>query len=140
MNYLVDTNVLSEATRREPNVRVAAWLSAQRPAILFVSVISIGEIQKGILLLPDDRKRDKLDRWLESHLLPAFSRRILPLAGPELQARAMIQAEAEKTGRLLPAMDSLIAATARCHQLTIATQNTPDFDRCEVNTVNPWTD
>jgi hypothetical protein len=135
MGYLVDTNVLSELRKRERCDRhVAGWLASVAPDELFVSVISLGEIRRGIELL---RKRDPasaraLDRWLtglETH----YSDRILPISS----------AVADRWGRLcldqpLPVSDGLLAATGIEHKLTIVTRNTDDFTRSGVNTLNPF--
>ena len=138
MNFLLDTNVLSEATRPQPDVRVAEWLGARAALTLFVSIVSIAEIRKGILLLPVGRKRTKLGNWLESELLPAFANRVIALGEAEMNEWASLQADTEKKGRRLPVVDSLIAATARCHGLTIATRNIQDFRHCGVPVFNPW--
>ena len=138
MNYLLDTNVLSEATRAQPDARVAGWLSARPSRALFISVVSVAEILKGILLLPEGKKKRKLEGWLESDLLPAFAGRVLPLGEEEMREWAAVQADAEKSGRRLPVVDSLIAATARCHGLTIATRNIDDFRHCKIPVLNPW--
>ena len=138
MNYLLDTNVLSEATRPRPDARAAAWLSARPALTLFISVVSIAEIRKGILLLPEGKKRAKLENWLESELLPAFANRVIPLGEAEMNEWAALQASAEKSGHRLPAVDSLIAATARCHGLTLATRNIHDFRHCRIPVLDPW--
>jgi predicted nucleic acid-binding protein len=137
LNYLLDTNVLSEATRPVPDAHVASWLSDQPALTLFVSLVSIAEIRKGILLLPDGKKRTKLESWLESELLPAFANRVIPLGEAEMNEWASLQADAEK-GHRLPVVDSLIAATARSHRLTLATRNVQDFRDCGVPVHNPW--
>jgi predicted nucleic acid-binding protein len=138
LNYLLDTNVLCEATRPQPDDHAAAWLSAQSALTLFVSLISIAEIRKGILLLPEGKKRTKLAIWLESELLPAFANRVISLGEAEMNEWAALQAEAEKNGHRLPVVDSLIAATARCHGLTLATRNIQDFRHCGIPVHNPW--
>jgi toxin FitB len=138
LNYLLDTNVLSEGTRPEPDARVAAWLNARPSLALFVSIVSIAEIRKGILLLPEGRKRTKLQSWLESELLPVFASRVIPLGEVEMNEWAALQADAEKNGHRLPVVDSLIAATARCHGLALATRNIHDFRNCGISVYNPW--
>jgi predicted nucleic acid-binding protein len=138
LNFLVDTNVLSEATKARPDARAARWLEASPAHALFVSVISIAEIRRGVLLLPSGKRREKLERWLDSALRPAFAGRLLTLGEQEMNAWAELQASAEKTGRRIPVIDSLLAATARCHGLTIATRNVDDFRHCGVPVINPW--
>jgi predicted nucleic acid-binding protein len=135
MGYLIDTNILSELRKRQRcDANVAAWLSSVKPDELFVSVLSLGEIRRGIELL---RKRDpgsagSLDKWLaglESH----YSDRVLPISA----------AIADRWGRLspdqpLPVSDGLLAATCIEHKLTIVTRNTDDFIRSGANTLNPF--
>ena len=135
MGYLVDTNVLSELRKKDRcDLNVTAWLASVVSDELFVSVISLGEIRRGIELL---RKRDAaasrtLDRWLaglEAH----YADRVLPISA----------AVADRWGRLspdqpLPVSDGLLAATGIEHKLTIVTRNTDDFLRSGVNTLNPF--
>lgn len=138
MNYLLDTNVLSESTRAEPDAHVAAWLSKKKTTECFISMVSVAEIRKGILMLPLGRKRKKLEIWLVEELLPAFEGRVLSLGEEEMNTWATLQAEAENEGYKLPVIDSLIAATARCHGLTLATRNIHDFRHCKIRMLNPW--
>ena len=140
MNYLLDTNILCEATKPHPDANAAEWLSAQPSLTLFVSLVSIAEIRKGILLLPEGKKRTKLGIWLESELLPAFASRVIPLREAEMNEWAELQADAEKKGHRLPVVDSLIAATARCHGLTLATRKIQDFLHCGIAIHNPWSE
>ena len=138
VNYLLDTNVLSEATRAKPDACVAGWLSRRSSGSCYISVISTAEIRKGILLLPRGKKRQELEAWFTGELLPAFEERLLTLGEDEMSVWATLQADAEKAGHRLPAMDSLIAATARCHGLTLVTRNTVDFRHCGIPVINPW--
>lgn len=140
MNYLVDTNVLCEATKARPDPRVAAWLEARPAHEFFVSVVSVAEIRKGVLLLPAGTRRRKLERWLDSDLLPAFAGRLISLGEQEMNAWAELQASAEKAGRKIPVIDGFLAATAKCHGLKIATRNVNDFRHCGVPVMNPWTE
>lgn len=138
MNFLIDTNVLCEATIELPDAHVERWFSRRVEATCFISVVSMAEIQKGILMLPRGKKRQRLGAWLDEELLPAFSGRILPLGQEEMKSWATLQAETEKAGRRMPVVDSLIAATALCHGLTLATRNIKDFKNCKLTVVNPW--
>ena len=112
VNYLLDTNVISEATRAKPDACVAEWLSRRSSGSCYISVISTAEIRKGILLLSRGKKRQELEAWFTGELLPAFEERLLTLGEDEMSVWATLQADAEKAGHRLPAMDSLIAATA----------------------------
>jgi predicted nucleic acid-binding protein len=137
MSYLVDTNVLSELRRREPNSGVVDWF-AQRPATtLYLSVLTLGEIRKGIDPLPDDDRKLKLLDWLEVELPAFFSSRIVPVDVVVADRWGRLIAQA---GRPLPAIDSLLAATALTHGLTLVTRNGRDFDFPGLEVINPWHD
>lgn len=137
MSYLVDTNVLSELRRREPNAGVVDWF-AQRPATtLYLSVLTLGEIRKGIDPLPDDERKLKLLDWLEVELPAFFSSRILPVDAAVADRWGHLIAQA---GRPCPAIDSLLAATAVTHGLKLVTRNACDFDFPGLDVINPWRD
>lgn len=134
MSWLLDTNVISELTRPAPRPEVARWLTEHEDD-LFLSVLTLGEIQKGITSLADSVRRRRLTSWLEQEIRPWFAGRILPvdelvaLRGGRLLAKA---------GQPLPAVDSLIAATALEHGLTLVTRNTQDMARTGASVFNPW--
>jgi predicted nucleic acid-binding protein len=134
MSYLVDTNVLSESTRANPDPRVLAWLREHEHE-LFVSVITAGELQRGVALYPQSRKRQRLERWLEE-LLAAFEGRILPVDRKVAQEWGHYYAAQQQAGRKPPSLDSLVAATAKVYQLTVVSRNAADFP--DVPVVNPW--
>lgn len=137
MSYLVDTNVLSELRRRAPNARVVDWF-AQRPATtLYLSVLTLGEIRKGIDPLPDDERKLKLLDWLEVDLPAFFSSRILPVNATVADRWGRLIA---RMGRPCPAVDSLLAATAVTHGLKLVTRNSRDFDFPGLDVINPWGD
>ena len=137
MSYLVDTNVLSELRRREPNADVVDWF-AQRPATtLYLSVLTLGEIRKGIDPLHDDERKLKLLDWLEVELPTFFSSRILPVDAAVADRWGRLIAQA---GRPRPAIDSLLAATALTHGLKLVTRNARDFDFPGLDVINPWQD
>ncbi len=137
MNYLLDTNVLSEFKKKQPSPKVVGWLNAQIEESLFISAINIGEIQKGISALPVSKRRAALTEWLEE-LIYRYDERILPLDARVLRRWGEITAKLEKRGRILPLMDSLIAATALTHGLTIITRNTDDFAQTEAPVLDIW--
>lgn len=135
MSYLVDTNILSELRRKEANTGVVRWFEERPATTLYISVLTLGEIRKGIEALPSGKKRLALGDWLEVDLPAFFSGRILPVD----------QAVADRWGRLLarskrtvPAIDSLIAATAIQHGLTLITRNEADFPFDGLDVINPW--
>ncbi|MBK7765477.1 MAG: type II toxin-antitoxin system VapC family toxin [Sulfuritalea sp.] len=138
MSWLLDTCVLSEYVRKAPAPAVILWLDEQDETSLFLSVISLGEIEKGILKLraSDPRRSQKLTAWL-GKIEQRFAGRILPLDAAALHAWAQLASRAELGGQRLPVMDGLIMATAQCHGLTVVTRNTGDF-RFYPQVFDPW--
>lgn len=135
MSYLIDTNVLSELRRREPNQGVIEWFE-QRPATtLYLSVLTLGEIRKGIdSRVVDDRQLKLLD-WLEVELPRFFSGRILAVDAEVADRWGQLNAQMR---RPIPAIDSLLAATALTHGLKLVTRNVRDFNYPELGVINPW--
>lgn len=139
MSWLLDTCAISEYAKRAPNRNVIAWLDAQDEASMFISVITLGEIEKGILKLraTDAHRSQKLTAWL-GLVEQRFAGRILPLDSASLHVWAQLSANAELAGKPLPVMDGLIMATAQCHGLTVVTRNVQDFAHYP-QVLNPWT-
>ena len=135
MNYLVDTNVLSELRRPQPEPGVAAWFSRHERRALYLSVLTLGEIRKGIAKLPAGPRQDALDNWLIQDLAVYFSGRILALDASIADEWGRLCA---RVARPLPAIDGLLAATALRHGLGLVTRNTRDFEDLGLNLVNPW--
>ena len=135
MSWLLDTCVLSEPARKTPDPRVVRWLADQAEEALFISVLTLGELWKGAALLPDGRKRRQIRLWLQRDIRQRFEGRILPVDEAVALAWGELLAEA---GRPLPTIDSLIAATAVAHQLTVATRNTEDMADTGAAVFNPW--
>ncbi len=138
MNYLFDTNVLSELTTKDPSVNVVAWVESIDQENIFLSVVAIGELKKGIEKLPGSRKKKDLLSWLENDLLIRFRERIIPLDLPVMLVWGKMVAELEKVGTPLPAIDSLLAASASQRGLTLVTRNTKDFEPAGIPLINPW--
>jgi hypothetical protein len=138
MSWLLDTCALSEYVRKAPAPAVIRWLDEQDEASLFISVISLGEIEKGILKLraSDPRRSQKLTAWL-GKVEQRFAGRILALDAAALHVWAQIAATAELSGQPLPVMDGLLMATAQCHGLTVVTRNVQDF-ALYPQVFNPW--
>ena len=135
MSYLLDTNIVSETVRRNPNKALIAWLNQLPSEALFVSVLTLGEIRKGIEALSDKRRREKLRLWLE-HDLPAwFEGRVLAVDLSVADRWGRLLAE---VGRPVPTIDSLLAATALHHELRLVTRNAGDFDYPELQVINPF--
>lgn len=137
MKHLLDTPVLSEFLKKQPDERVTKWVEAQVEESLFLSVITIGEIEKGIHLLPQSKRRSKLETWLEETVY-RFEERTLGLETETLRRWGRLTAELEARGRVLPLLDSLIAATALAHNLAIVTRNEADFADTGCQVFNPW--
>lgn len=138
MSYLLDTCVLSETVRPRPSPAVLAWLEAQDELALCLSVLTIGEIHKGVAKLPPGDRRTRLAEWLEGALIPRFGTRILPVDTAVAAAWGRISADGERSGAPIPVVDGLIAATARVHGLTVVTRNTSDFADAGVPILDPW--
>jgi hypothetical protein len=138
MSWLLDTCALSEYVRKAPAPEVIRWLDEQDEASLFISVISLGEIEKGILKLraSDPRRSQKLTAWL-GKVEQRFAGRILPLDAAALHVWGQIAATTELSGQPLPVMDGLLMATAQCHGLTVVTRNVQDFTLYP-QVFNPW--
>ena len=134
MKYLVDANVLSEPTRLAPNPRVLDWLRRNERE-LAVDPIILGEIRFGIHLLPAGYRRRKLEKWFDDGIARILC---LPWEATTGLRWARLLADLRKSGRALPIKDSLIAATALVHGMTVVTRNTEDFVATGVKLLNPW--
>lgn len=135
MSYLIDTNVLSELRRKSPDPGVVTWFSQRPPATLHLSVLTLGEIRKGIEGVRDEGRKQSLIDWLETDLPTFFTGRILDVNGAVADRWGRLVAAA---GRPLPTIDSLLAATALKHDLVLVTRNTKDFAGLPVEVFNPW--
>ena len=134
MKFLVDANVLSEAMRPAPNPHVLEWL-AQNETALAVNPVILGEIEYGILLLPDGSRRDRLKAWFQAGVQKI---RVVQMDTRTASVWAALLARLRAQGVSIPVKDSLIAASAQEHHLTVATRNLRDFQMCGVAVLNPF--
>ena len=138
MNYLLDTCVLSEYTRQKPNGAVIKGVDNIAEEKLFISVITIGEIQHGIQRLPKSKRKSDLLIWMNDAITKRFANRMLPMDVEVMLRWGALVAELENSGHPLPIMDTLIAATALVNNLVLVTRNVTDFQYCSVQIINPW--
>src|SRR5712664_1666329 len=136
--FLLDTNCISELVRRKPEPLVLQWMEAADESLLYLSVLTLGEIRKGVAGLPQSRRRTHLETWLELELQARFSARILPIDAAIADRWGSLAATAKKKGRALSTIDGLLAATAIHHNLTIVSRNDSDFAGIQVPVFNPW--
>jgi toxin FitB len=138
MNYLLDTCVLSEFTRRQQNEKVVRWLEQADEEKLYISAITIGEIQRGIERMSPSQRKSDLQRWLNDGLIARFGVRTLPLDAQTMILWGSLTARMENSGQPIPVMDSLIVASALQHDLIIVTRNVSDFLPAGVQVIDPW--
>lgn len=138
MNYLLDTDVLSEWIKPRPDPGVAEWLRKTDEDRIFLSVVTVAELHHGIERLEPGQRRNHLDEWLKDELAARFEHRVLPIDTGVADAWGKIVAHCERAGRSIGAMDALIAATAKCYGLTLVTRNTRDFMHSLKSILNPW--
>ena len=135
MSYLIDTCALSELLRPAPARQVARWFEAGPREALFVSVLTFGEIRRGVEKLPEGSRRERIAIWLEVELPAWFDGRMLPIDAATAEEWGRLNARTQQT---IPAVDGLIAATALRHRLTVVTRNVADFAKAQVGILNPW--
>ena len=136
--YLLDTNIPSEFSRDRPEPRVVQWLKTQPMTTLFLSAVTIGEIRKGLVVLPQGRRRAELETWFHTDLLSWFRNRILPVTHSVADRWGVLDGQCQLKGTPLNTADGMIAATALEHDLTVVTRNVKDFAGLGVPIFNPW--
>ena len=136
--FLLDTNCISELVSIMPDPRVLAWMDAADERNLYLSALTLGEIRKGIVTLAEGKRRAQLEAWLEIDLRNRFAGRILPVDAAVADRWGMLAGEMKRKGKPMPAVDAMIAATARHHKLTVVSRNVDDFGNAEVSLFNPW--
>jgi predicted nucleic acid-binding protein len=135
VSYLIDTNIISELRRKDANPGVVSWFAARPANTLYLSVLTMGEIRKGIEALPTSKRKLALRDWLEVDLPAFFTGRILPIDAAVVDRWGRLQARVKRS---VPAIDSLIAATALHHGLIVVTRNEADFKFPELDVINTW--
>ena len=138
MKYLLDTCVISELVAKNPNEQVVKWVDEVDEQLLTLSVITLGEIRRGIEKLPESKRKQRLNEWLAEDLLIRFDEKILSIDTAVMLTRGAMVARMESQGRSMPAIDSLIAAIAGHYDLQLVTRNEKDFAGSGVTVVNPW--
>ena len=136
--FLIDTNVVSELTRSRIEPKVQSWVAAQPFGVLLISVVSIGEMEKGFTTMKDLPKRARLETWLELQLVELFRGQVLPVTQAIAKRWGAFDGERQMAGRPLSVADGIIAATAFEHGLTVVTRNDKDFQGLGVSILNPW--
>jgi len=139
VKFLLDTNVVSEWVKPQPNERVIKWLDGIAEDDVFLSAVTMIELRCGVELLAAGTRRTKLDRWMQDELPYRFEGRIVVVDTLVADACGKLLARRKKSGRPVGAMDAIIAATADVHGFTVATRNVDDFDFISNRVVDPWT-
>jgi predicted nucleic acid-binding protein len=138
LSYLLDTCLVSELLKSEPNTGVTDWVQAHDELQMYLSVLTLGEIQKGISKLTESPRKTSLQDWIDTDLRTRFEGRILAIDLEVALRWGAIQGEAEAIGRRIPAVDGLIGATAIVNKCAVVTRNVADIERTGVSIVNPW--
>jgi predicted nucleic acid-binding protein len=136
--FLLDTNCISELVRPKPELRVLEWMEGVDEALLYLSVLTVGEIRKGVAGLTQSKKRTRLEAWLEVELQGRFSGRIVPIDAAIADRWGLLAAEGKRKGKALSIIDGLLAATALHLNLTVVSRNASDFAIAQVPVLNPW--
>ncbi|MEV6276008.1 type II toxin-antitoxin system VapC family toxin [Nocardia sp. NPDC051832] len=138
--YLLDTNAISEWMKPLPDRGLMEWSHATDEDLLFLSVVTIGEVRRGIERLPEGRRKARLTTWLAEEVMDRFGKRLLSVDSAVSQAWGRMRARADLQGRGVDPIDGLIAATAESHGLTVVTRNRKDFANTGVPVICPWDD
>ena len=136
--FLLDTNIISELVKPKPEANVTDWIENTDESLLYLSVLTLGEIRRGIATLPQSRRRTVLEAWLDKDLRARFEDRILVIDQEVADRWGLLTAAARKEGIVLPVIDGLLAATALEHNLTLVTRDTGQIPAMGVAVFNPW--
>ena len=138
MKFLLDTCVISELIKKTPDNSVIKWVSECPEDLLHMSILTIGEIQKGISKLTDKNRKIRIQNWLDKELMNRFAERIIPITSEIATTWGEILAESELKGISIPTIDSLIGATAVAKNLHVVTRNEKDIKKTGARVINPW--
>jgi toxin FitB len=138
VSFLLDTNVISEWVKPQPNPQVVRWLTEVAEDQVFLSVASLAEIRQGIEQMPAGKRRDRLAAWLAEELPVRFEGRIFDIDRTIAETWGVVMARGRKAGTTIGVWDALFAATAEVHRLTLVTRNVDDFVKLDIPLLNPW--
>ena len=138
MNYLLDTNAVSEWVKPRPNPGLIRWMESADEDRLFLSVITIAELHYGVERMPASARRTRIERWLQLELAPRFAERVVPVSEKIAEAWGKVVSTSESVGRPINVMDAFLAATAQVHDLILVTRNASHFSVLK-GVVSPWT-
>jgi predicted nucleic acid-binding protein len=138
VNFLLDTNVISETMKPRPNLGLLGWLAEADEDRTFLSVVTLMELRYGVERLAAGRKRKRLEEWLDHDLPIRFESRILTIDARVADASGKLVARSESLGRPIETRDAMIAATAEIHGLTLVTRNVSDFEPTVKDLLSPW--
>ncbi|MCL5673124.1 MAG: type II toxin-antitoxin system VapC family toxin [Deltaproteobacteria bacterium] len=138
MKYLLDTCIISEVAKQKPNEDVVLWLTENDENNFYLSVLTFGELYKGISKLPDSKRKGRIYDWVENDLKNRFNNKILDIDFIISKEWGGIEGQLESKGIKLPAIDALIASTAIAYDLTVVTRNTSDMVKTGAKLLNPW--
>jgi predicted nucleic acid-binding protein len=136
--FLLDTNIISELVKPKPEANVIEWIENTDESLLYLSVLTLGEIRRGIAALPQSRRRATLEAWLDKDLYARFEDRILAVDREVADRWGLLTAAARNSGKVLPVIDGLLTATALEHNLTLVTRDTGQIPSMGVAVFNPW--
>ena len=136
--FLLDTNCISELVRPKPDLRVTQWMDGADERLLYLSVLTLGEIRKGVAGLAQGKRRAHLETWLDVDLQARFSGRIVPIDSEIADRWGSLVADSKRKGKALSVIDGLLAATALHYNLTVVSRNAADFTATQVQVLNPW--
>lgn len=140
MSFLLDTNVVSEEIKPQPDPGVVQWMQDADEERVYITTITVAELRFGVARLPEGRRRRMIENWLTHQLLDRFADRLLPVDATVADAWGRVVAASYAAGRPISILDGFLAATALVNDLTIVTRNVSDFAATGLDLLNPWSD